>query len=124
MNIKGRLLTLFGPHTAAEVVLIGPNDLVFPGVQEETSLLALGAQADVHLNAHLSHHDSGLSFVLVSLNHSLISIRMILEPLVSLREGMVIDVTRLVVAIAAEVRLRALGLLNLNVDALDLIKVS
>jgi len=49
---------------------------------------------------------------------------MILEPLVSLREGMVIDVTRLVVAIAAEVRLRALGLLNLNVDALDLIKVS
>lgn len=46
---------------------------------------------------------------------------MLLEPLVSLREGVVVDVARLVVAIAAEVRLRALGLFNLDIDALDLV---
>ena len=124
LNVESRLLTLLGPHTATEIVFIRPNNLVFPGVHEETSVLAITAEADVHLNAHLSHHDRRLRFVLVRLHHSLISFRVLLEPLVGLRKGMVIHITRLVVAIAAEVRLRALCLLNLDVDALDLFEVS
>ena len=72
------------------------------------------------MHAHLPHHDGGLGFVLVGLHHALISLGVLLEPLVSLREGVVVNVTGLVVAIAAEVRLGPLGLLHLHVDALDL----
>jgi hypothetical protein len=45
---------------------------------------------------------------------------MILESLVGLREGMMIDVARLVVTEATEVGLGPLLLLNFDVDALDL----
>ena len=40
LNVESRLLTLLGPHAAAEVMLIRPNNLVFPRVHEETSVLA------------------------------------------------------------------------------------
>jgi len=45
---------------------------------------------------------------------------MILQSLVGLREGMMIDVARLVVTEATEVRLGPLLLLDLDVDTLDL----
>lgn len=46
---------------------------------------------------------------------------MILQSLVGLREGMMIDVARLVVTEATEVRLGPLLLLDLDVDTLDLV---
>lgn len=49
---------------------------------------------------------------------------MVLQTLISLGESMMVHVTGLVVAVATKVRLGTLGLLNLDVDALDLTNVS
>ena len=120
LNVEGRVLSFLGPHARREVVLVRSNKLVLARIHVETGDLTLAAEADVHLHAHFSHHNSRLSLVLVSLDHALILFAMILESLIGLRESMMIDVAGLVVAEATEVRLGPLLLLNLDVDALDL----
>ena len=105
-------------------MLVRTDNLVFPGVHEETGILALRAESDVHLNTHLPHHDRRLRFVLVCLDHSLVSLSVLLKPLISLCEGVVVDVASLVVTEASEVRFWALCLLNFDIDALDLFEVS
>ena len=101
-------------------MLVRADNFIFPRVHEETGILALRAEADVHLNAHLPHHDRRLRLILVGLHHPLVSLIVLLEPLISLRKGVVIDVARLIVTEASKVRFWALGLFNLDVDALDL----
>lgn len=101
-------------------MLVRPNHLVLSRIHVEASSLALAAVTDVHLHAHFSHHNSRLGLVLVRLHHALVLFAMILQSLVGLREGMMIDVARLVVTEATEVRLGPLLLLDFDVDTLDL----
>ena len=120
LNVQCGVFSLLGPHARREVVLVRPDHLVLSGVHVEASSLTLAAVTDIHLHTHFSHHNGRFGLVLVGLNHALILLAMILESLVGLREGMMIDVTRLVVTEAAEVGLGPLLLLNLDVDTLDL----
>ena len=120
LNVEGGVFSFLGPHAGREVVLVRPDQLILSRIHVEASSLALASETNVHLHAHFSHHNSRLGLVLVSLDHALILLAMILESLVGLREGMMIDVARLVVTEATEVGLGPLLLLNFDVDALDL----
>ena len=78
LDVERGVFSLLGPHAGREVMLVRPDHLILSGIHVEAGGLALAAKADIHLNAHLSHHDCRLGLVLISLDHALILLAVVL----------------------------------------------
>lgn len=112
LNVKCGLLTLLYPHCRREITTWEDN-FVITSVNENAWLF--------HLAPLLSHHVSWLSLLLVSLNLSLILIRMVVNNLVCLWECMVISDSWSIISVTSEVGLGPLLLFNFNSYNFDLV---
>lgn len=102
-------------------MLVRLDYFVLSSVSIQSSGLTLVSQSDIHLDAHFSHHMSRFSFVLVSLNLSLTLLSVVLKSLISLGEGMMINITSLWITETTEIRLRSANFFNFDVHSFDLI---
>lgn len=82
LNVKSRFISLLQPHYAAEI-LGWINYLIVSSVNVQTRFL--------HLSTLFAHHVGGLCLVLVSLNLTFFLIRMVVDDLIRLGEGMVVS---------------------------------
>lgn len=101
-------------------MLVRLDYFVLSSVSIQSSGLTLVSQSDIHLDAHFSHHMSRFSFVLVSLNLSLTLLSVVLKSLISLGEGMMINITSLWITETTEIRLRSANFFNFDVHSFDL----
>jgi hypothetical protein len=77
LNVKGGLLSLLKPHNRREVPL-WVDEFIITAINKDASLL--------HLSSMFTHHMCRLGLILVSLDHSLILIGVVVNNLISLRE--------------------------------------
>lgn len=97
LDKKCRLLSLLLPHLRWKVWLRVDN-LVFSRVDVKTSLL--------HLVTEFSHHNCGLSLILICLHYAFILVRMIICALIRLSESMMIRLASQIVPKTTKVSFR------------------
>ena len=112
LNIQSNFLPLFLPHLTAEIWFRVQN-FILSVINEESCLL--------HLCAKLSHHNRRLGLVLVSLNHPLILLWVVVRCLVCLTESVMILLACSVVPESTVISLLPCSLFYLDCDDLDLV---
>jgi hypothetical protein len=112
LDVQRSLLSFLGPHSAAEIPL-RVNNFVVSAIDVQARLL--------HLTALFAHHMRRFRFVLVSLDKTFVSVRVVVSDLICLGEGMVIGDTGAIVSEATEVRLWPLLFFNVDSHNLNLV---
>lgn len=89
LNEQSDLFPSLFPHLRMKIRL-RVDDFVISFIDEKTYFF--------HLSAKFSHHDSAFGFVLISLDNSFVFIWVVICDLISLGEGVVIDLSRSIVS--------------------------
>jgi len=114
LYVESSVFALLSPHFRRKVVFIGSDDLIFSSVHVQPGFFALNSKANIHLNAHFSHHDGRLSFILVSLHHSFVFLGVIVCLLIGLGKSVVIGLPSSIVSETTEVGFQLISFFNFN----------